>query len=297
MADIPLSSSSPHQVDTKDSRTITRNLACSTFSGFCTGAVVYPVDIVKTHILKGIALAEANKLAFKRFGLSFGLIEMTLISLNVSQHVIDSNPHFSPVAKGMTYLAPLSILPIASCFNMLKVNSQVKHYSVRDCLAKVRTGKQRYSVLSRGMVPYCAIPTVFLGASLTPFILDGKSQGTKDVFTAVNMFGAFLITTYLEIVKVRQMLGYRGIAYKKISMSLFGSAWCVNVVYNFGFLLGYNCIFYFTDAVLTAREKRKQKQLDAAKFQAPTAFEDMIPEETESFDINKVINDCELKVV
>ena len=173
----------------------------------------WSVDVVKNHIMAGKDITLGIKRKFSRKGLGFGLLGASVLGVDISNRYIQQYGHeFSFSKKAMIGLAPLSLIPIASSLECLKINAQISQTSMKQSFQNL-TQTAGYRALFRGIVPYSSLFLLtYCSLSLPVYYSQKPGQNRVEEMEQVTLnplivLSSLLIATPIDILKTKAMLG------------------------------------------------------------------------------------------
>lgn len=173
----------------------------------------WPIDVIKNHLMAGKGAALGLKRQFSGKGLGFGMLGGSIVAADISTRYVQQYGHeFSFTKKALIGLAPLSILPIASVLESLKINAQISQNPMKQTFNSI-VKTAGYRGLFRGFVPYSSLFLVtYCSLTLPVFYSQRPGQPTVQDMEQVQLNPALvllplLLATPIDILKTKAMLG------------------------------------------------------------------------------------------
>ena len=180
-------------------------LACSILATPLVTTVLWPMDVVKNHILAGKPMKSAFKNQYSFKGYRFAVASAAVLGADITgQYVKDDGKSWSKSSKIALTASPLLLLPVTSAFECLKLNSQINQTKWRETW-NVLT-KSGYKGLMRGFGAHASIYSILYASLILPGVLN-DTENQENIATLILFFSSLLLTTPIDIYKTRTMLG------------------------------------------------------------------------------------------
>ena len=264
-------------------------------------AAFWPLDVIKNHIFAGKNISSGIKNQYSFKGIGFGMLSATLLGLDVSKVYVEQfcqNLTFRQ--KAAIGLAPLSLIPLGSVLDMLKINCQVSQLTMKHCLSSL-IQRNGYLGLFKGLLPYTSLFGLTYAAIILPIFYSQKpskgipgmpdSEPEAVLINPAILLTYFILCTPLEMIKTRLMLG------DKMSLSLVTKipiasyAKCFAVRTCFVLIFGLIAAKGIEVTTLVAYSTKVSKYMETKKvetmskmFADDDAFDELIPEDTEDLE-------------
>ena len=256
----------------------------------------WPIDVIKNHMMAGKGAALGLKRQFSRKGLGFSLLGASVLGMDVSNRYIQKYGHdFSFTKKVLIGLAPLSILPLASVLESLKINAQISQTPMKQCFNDV-IKTAGYRGLFRGFVPYSSLFLLtYCSISLPVYYYQkAKPSGPLEDLEQVQLnpfivLSSLLLATPIDIIKTRAMLGEK-ITLQSLKMcpKMFAKVFLIRTAYVMAFGGFLDFFSGFTEGLIYRKKiELYQKNKKAQYFAKDDEFDGFIPENSDEIDSDK----------
>ena len=274
-------------------------MGCSSGVFAAATAIMWPIDVVKNHILAGKSgkVSIQNQWSFR--GLRFGLAGASIAGMDISHlYIKEFGREFSTTKKALITLAPLSLVPVLSVLELLKVNSQIHQQDMRSCFQRV-TKTVGMRGLLRGMLPYTGIYGLSFGMIIGPalYLQKDNEKTVHAGFLLGSTLSFLLLTTTLDIIKTQSMLGNtttfsrsNPIKSLNISRQHFFAAFTSRTIYMIVFGIFTGKFIDITTQI--AHEYKSHKYLTAKKagmFAKDEEYDSLMPLVTDDMEQDAII--------
>lgn len=269
-------------------------------------AVFWPLDVIKNHILAGKDTTSAIKSQYSFKGIGFGLVGASILGLDISKVYVEQFcQKLSFHQKAAIGLAPLPLIPLGSIFELLKINCQVSQLTMRQCWSNI-IKRNGYLGLLKGFVPYASIFLLTYSTVMLPIFyyqkpskgIPGMLQNESEVvhLNPLILLTYFLLCTPIEMIKTRSMLGDKITfdTFRTLSVRSFVKCFAVRTcfVLIFGLMatkgIEVTTLVAYSTKVSRYMEKKKAETISKV-FANDDEFDELIPENTENFEIIDIL--------
>lgn len=252
----------------------------------------WPIDVLKTHLMAGKGAALGIKRHYSAKGLGFGMLGATVLGFDITSRYIQQYGHeFSFTKKALIGLAPLSLIPVASILESLKINAQISQTPMKQCFHNV-IQTAGYKGLLRGIVPYSSLFLVTYCSIALPMYYHQKpdQNALQDMepvlLNPAIVLSALLVATPLDVLKTKAMLGEKiTVQSLKMCPKQLAGLFLLRTAYVCAF--GYLSEFFGKGAekiVYDRKVERYQFEKRSKYFAKDDEFDGLISENLENLD-------------
>eukprot|EP00116_Pleurobrachia_bachei_P002614 sb/3462876/ len=257
----------------------------------------WPIDVVKNHVLAGKPLKTGFKHQYSFKGIGFAMAGAAVYATDISQRYIhnDQGKTWSTRDKLLLTAAPLSLLPITSAIECLKLNSQVKQLSMKESWRKLT--KLGYGGLMRGFGAHAAINSILYAALVVPGIVlvepvpETEQTEKPGYVDPLFLLASLIITTPIDMSKTRTMLGEKVCPRSILKPDLIAASFLNRTAYCMLFgLLVTTAIDKIESGLYVIKIRRYFQNKRESMFTIKdNEFDAFVPEDTEDMDGDSVL--------